>query len=214
MAGDYSASRELVKGHGESIDIAEWSENEFGIRRGLIDIDDAVRKLAMFYDDRELLAERSRQSAQFAVAYDWNKVLDQWDELLRSTASHNRRISRVPVTQPLPDRLVNQYVPQVPGGSVTVNVVEHKFGRLEAGIIADIKGHLSDVRIPAIQKSCEVAGVRIVRSPGYIGVAPGDEGLFLSLKYIFPILGGWVPVTGIPETSRRKRPQLYLFGQK
>ena len=95
LAGDYSASRELVKGHGEAIAITEWSENEFGIRRALIDVDDAVAKLAMFYDDRDLLAERSRQSAQFALAYDWNKVLDQWDELLRPMASHNRRISRV-----------------------------------------------------------------------------------------------------------------------
>ncbi len=194
MASDYSASRELVRGHGEAINVAEWSENEFGIRRALIDIDDAVQKLAMFYDDRELLAERSKQAAQFAVAYDWNKVLDQWDELLRSVANNSRRMSRVVATQTLPDSLVSKYIPGVPAGSVKVNVVEHKFGRLEAGIIADTKGHLSDVRIPAIQKACEVGGVRVVRSPAYIGVGPGDEGIFSELKRIFPILGGWVAV--------------------
>lgn len=192
MAGDYSASRELVKGHGEAIDIAEWSENEFGIRRGLIDIDDAVSKLAMFYDDRELLAQRSRRAVEFAAAYDWNKVLDQWDDLLRPMASHNRRIARAPVAQPLPNNLASRYVPQVDGASVKVSVVERKFGRLEAGIIADTKGQLSDVRIPAIQKSCEVGGVRVVRSPAYVGVAPGDEDIFLKLKEIFPILMGWV----------------------
>lgn len=201
MASDYSASRELVRGHGEAIDISEWSENEFGIRRALIDVDDAVRKLAMFYEDRKLLAERSKRAAQFAVAYDWTKVLDQWDELLRSVANNSRRMSRVVATQALPDSLVSKYLPSVPAGSVKVNVVEHKFGRLEAGIIADTKGHLSDVRIPAIQKACEVGGVRVVRSPAYIGIAPGDEAIFSELKSIFPILGGWVPVQGSREAE-------------
>jgi glycosyltransferase involved in cell wall biosynthesis len=204
LAGDYSASRELVMGHGEAIVIAEWSENEFGIRRGLIDIDDAVNKLAMFYEDRDLLAKRSKQAAQFAVAYDWSRVLDQWDELLRSTSTHNRRMSRVQVTQALPDSLVSKYLPQVPGGSVKVNVVEHKFGRLEAGIIADTKGQLSDVRIPAVQKACEVGGVRVLRAPAYVGVAPGDESVFAGLKQIFPILGGWVPGSASPSTEAEK----------
>ena len=201
LAGDYSASRELVKGHGEAIAITEWSENEFGIRRALIDVDDAVAKLAMFYDDRDLLAERSRQSAQFALAYDWNKVLDQWDELLRPMASHNRRISRVTVAQPLPDNLVSRYVPQIDGAAVKVNVVERKFGHLEAGIIADTKGQLSDVRIPAIQKACEVGGVRVIRTPAYVGMAPGDEAIFEELKQLFPILMGWVPA---PAGTKRE----------
>ena len=193
MASDYSASRELVMGHGEAISVAEWSENEFGIRRALIDVDDAVRKLAMFYDDRQLLAERSKQAAQFALAYEWKKVLDQWDELLRSMAMSGRRMSRVPATQALPATLVSKYLPNLPGGTVKVNVVEHKFGRLEAGIIADTKGQLSDVRIPAIQKACEVGGVRVVRSPAYVGVGPGDESIFAELRRLFPILGGWTP---------------------
>jgi hypothetical protein len=201
MASDYSASRELVTGHGEAIAVAEWSENEFGIRRALINVDDAVRKLAMFYDDRELLAERSKKCAEFAAAYDWNKVLNQWDELLRSVSANNRRMSRIPATQPLPQTLVNKYLPQVPSGSVKVNVVEHKFGRLEAGIIADTKGQLSDVRIPAIQKACEVGGVRVVRSPAYVGVGPGDEGIFAELRCLFPILAGWTtsPASGVPD---------------
>jgi glycosyltransferase involved in cell wall biosynthesis len=151
LAGAYSASLELVKGHGEAIAIGDWSENEFLIRRALIDVDDAVAKLARFCDDRALLAERSRQSVQFAAAYDWNKVLDQWDQLLRSTATRDRRISRVQTAQPLAGKLMAQFAPQVANGTIKVNVVEHKFGHLEAGIMADVKGHLSDVRIPAIQ---------------------------------------------------------------
>ena len=199
MAGDYSASHELVTGHGETIAIAEWSENEFGIRRGFIDVDDAVRKLAMFYDDRELLAERSRQSAKFAEAYDWARILDQWDELLKSTARQDRRIARTATQQQLPATLVSRYVPQVAGANIQVNVVEHKFGKLESGILADTRGHLSDVRIPAIQESCEVGGLRMVRSFAYVGVAEGDEEIFLRLKLIFPALGGWVPSAGVTE---------------
>jgi glycosyltransferase involved in cell wall biosynthesis len=193
MAGDYSASRELVQGHGVAIDIAEWSENEFGIRRGFIDVEDAAVKLAALYNDRQLLAERSRQSVQFAMAYDWKNVVDQWDQLLRETARQNRRISRTPAAQPLPAALAGRFVPQVDGGTITVNVVEHRFGHLEAGFVADTRGQLSDVRIPAVQKPCEVAGLRVLRSPGYIGFAPGDEDIYYGLKAIFPILGGWTP---------------------
>src|SRR5262249_16876406 len=109
---------------------------------------------------------------------------------------NNRRKSRVPVTQTLPESLVSKYLPGVPAGTVKVNVVEHKFGRLEAGIIADTKGHLSDVRIPAVQKACQVGGLRMMRSPAYVGVARGDEALFTELNRIFPILAGWVPVLG------------------
>jgi len=207
MASDYSASRELVTGHGEAIAVAEWSENEFGIRRALIDVDDAVRKLAAFYDDRALLAERSGCAAQFALAYDWNKVLDQWDELLRSVGASTRRMSRVPATQTLPEPLVSKYLPQIPGGSLKVNVVEHKFGRLESGIIADTKGQLSDVRIPGIQKACEVGGVRVVRSPAYVGVGRGDKNIFDSLKCLFPILGGWT--TDLSDSGRGEKNELH-----
>ncbi len=73
-------------------------------------------------------------------------------------------------------------------------MVEHKFGHLEASILADTKGHLSDVRIPAIQKSCEVAGLRVVRTAGYLAVAPGNVAIFLQLQCIFPTLAGWSPL--------------------
>ena len=193
MAGAYSASLELVKGHGETIEIADWSENEFGIRRALIDIDDAAARLARLYDDRALLKEKSRQSASFAAAYDWSRVLDQWDELLRNLAARRRRITRIPVAQTLNATLSARFAPEVAGGSVSVNVVEHKFGRLEAEIIADTKGHLSDVRIPSLQDSCTVGGLRIIRTAGYVCVAPGDCDLFRRLQAIFPMIGGWIP---------------------
>jgi Glycosyl transferases group 1 len=201
MAGAYSASRELVESHGAAIAIAEWSENEFGIRRGLIDVDDAVRQLAAFYDDRGWLGEQSARSRQFAVPYAWSKIVDQWDALLRSIGSRTRRIVRVPQAHPLAGKLMSQIAPQVAGGSVKVNVVERQFGRLETSIFADTRGHLSDVRIPAVQQACQVGSLRVVRSPGYIGVAAGDQEIFLELKGIFPMLAGWVPGFSGPEAT-------------
>lgn len=193
MAGAYSASRELVEGHGESIAIAEWSENEFGIRRGLIDIDDAVRKLVTFYDHRDLLAERSARSREFALSYGWANVIEQWNALLASIGSRRRRITKASQAKPLPLNVAAQIAPEIPGVAIKLNVVERQYGRLEAGIKADSRGHLSDVRIPAIQKPCEVAGLRVLRNPGYLGVAPGDQQIFAKLKLIFPVLAGWVP---------------------
>jgi glycosyltransferase involved in cell wall biosynthesis len=201
MAGAYSASLELVDGHGASIDIAEWSENEFGIRRCLIDVDDAVRKLAAFYDNRTLLHERSASSRQFALSYGWNKIVDQWDTLLRSVSSRQRRIVKVTQAHPLGDKLMSEIGLQGSGGSVKINVVERQFGRLESGILADAKGHLSDVRIPTVQEACQVAKLRVLRTPAYIGVAPGDRDIFFDLKSIFPILTGWVPADSEPETT-------------
>ncbi len=194
MAGSYSASRELVEGHGEAIDIAEWSENEFGIRRGLIDIDDAVQKLAKYYDNRELLAEHALRAREFAASYGWDRIVDEWDALLISIGRRRQRIVKTSTAKSVPfGTVMSQVMPDFPGVSVKVNVVERQFGRLEAGIIADTRGHLSDVRIPAIQKPCEVAGLRVLRNPGYLGVAPQDQAIFLALKEIFPILAGWIP---------------------
>jgi len=201
MAGAYSASRELVEGHGEAFEIAEWSENQFGIRRGFVDVDDAVRKLTMFYDNRALLAERSARSRQFATAYGWEQVVEQWDALFRSVASRSRRIVRIPNAQPLDEKLVSQIAPKIPGVSVKVTVVERQFGRLESGFLADARGHLSDVHIPALQQACDVAGLRVLRSQGYIGVAPRDQTIFNSLKSIFPALAGWIPSFSESVTS-------------
>jgi glycosyltransferase involved in cell wall biosynthesis len=199
MAGAYSASLELVKGHGEDVAISEWSENEFGIRRALIDIDDAIKKLTHLYDNRHLLMDKSEQSAAFAIPYKWNTVVDQWEALLHSTANSKRRIARVPTTQPLAQKLAAHLAPQVPDGAIKVEVVEHRYGRLESGIIADTHGHLSDVRIPAIQGPCEVGGVRVLRSPAYLAVASGDRMLFTQLQTIFPLLQAWSPVPALLE---------------
>ena len=201
IAGAYSASRELAEGHGEVIDIAEWSENEFGIRRALIDVEDAVRKLVRLYDDQVLVSEKSARSRQFATAYGWNAIVNQWDSLLHSIAAGRRHSAKPAKVMALPQSLMSHVDPKIDGVSVKVNVVERQFGRLESCFIADVRGHLSDVRIPAIQKACEVDGLRLLRNPGYIGMAPADKPIFEELERIFPMVNGWMPGTASGGTE-------------
>jgi glycosyltransferase involved in cell wall biosynthesis len=190
MAGAYSASLELVDGHGEPIAIAGWSETEFGIRRGLIDVDDAVARLERLYDDRELLRERSARSREFARAYDWANVIGMWDDLLRS-------LGRPRVRAHAPWQTVREEtLPSHGGASITVKVVEQPFGRLEAAILADARRQGSDVRLPIVPRRCEVAGVRVPRRFGRVCTAPGGMLAFLALRRIFPALEGWSPLPG------------------
>ena len=93
LASDYTASRELVLGHGEAIRVSHFLVDPFGLRRALIDIEDAVSKLEKLYQDRQLLASKAQMAREFALSYDWECIIPQWDELLQHEVSQ-RRISR------------------------------------------------------------------------------------------------------------------------
>ncbi|MGA8532771.1 MAG: glycosyltransferase family 4 protein [Candidatus Tumulicola sp.] len=202
LGGGYSATRELVEGHGEAIDIAAWTANEFGIRGALIDVGDAVTKLTRFYDDSALLAERARRSRSFAEAYGWDAIVDQWDALLRSIGQRRHRITRT-----APKRSISGAAfatgprPILDGVSVRVNVVERKYGQLESSILAERRGRSSDVKIPTVPKAAVVGSVKVIRWFGYVGMGAGDVKVFLRLKAIFPALTGWVG--GALDTERQ-----------
>jgi len=201
MAGAYTASLELTEGHGEPIAIADWTENEFGIRRGLIDVDDAVLRLGRLYDDRGGLRERSVKARQFALSYGWDPIVDQWDRLLRSLSRSRTRIARLPVTRTETiQKLAPGHLPNIPGVSVSVKVVERQLGHTEAAILADAR-RLSDVRIPVLPQPCEVADVRVPRTIGHLGMGPASVPVFVELKRIFPILSGWVALPHSAETT-------------
>ena len=195
MACAYSASRELVEGHGAAIPVEAWTDNEFGIRRALIDRADAAATLAAFYEDRELLRRCSARSREFATAYGWDLVLDMWDQLLTSIGGRNRRIfgfsRRVEPAQQVTKQLTSPF----PGVSITVNMMAREAGRLEAAIGADMRRNSGDIRLPAVQPHCELGNLRVPRRQSYLGVAPTDQGVFAALQRVFPDLGGWVPVT-------------------
>jgi glycosyltransferase involved in cell wall biosynthesis len=90
LASDYTASQELVTGHGEAIRIHQCLLDQFGLRRALIDIDDAVSKLERLYRDRQLLASKAQRAREFALPYDWEHLLPQWEELLLREVSRKR----------------------------------------------------------------------------------------------------------------------------
>jgi len=173
-----------VEGHGEPIAIEDWSETEFGIRRALVDVDDAAARLGRLYDDRELLHQRSLQSHEFAQAYDWEQVVSSWDELLSSLG----RRRRLPAA---PEIVHEELVPSLGGASITVRRVERQFGRLEAAIMADARTRSSDVRLPVVPHACRVTGVLVPRRFGRVCVAPGSELGFLALRRVFPALQDW-----------------------
>jgi len=62
LASDYTASRELVLNHGEVISVRHFLPDPFGLRRALIDIEDAVSKLERLYQDRALLACKAQSA--------------------------------------------------------------------------------------------------------------------------------------------------------
>lgn len=188
LACAYSASRELVEGHGEAIAVADWGETEFGIRRALIDVDDAVAKLGRLYDDPNQLRQCSEDARTFATGLGWEEIVGQWDALLASIGP--RRLRRPGPAWWSRDReepVVEQQLLATDGASITVRMVKREFGRLEASIGADSRG-ASDVRLPTVPRACVVGGVKVPRRPGAICAAPGDELVVVALRRIFPLL--------------------------
>lgn len=184
LASAYSASFELVDGHGEPIRVADWGETEFGIRRAFIDVDDAVARLVRLHDDSEELRRRSAASRAFALAYGWDAIVAQWDELLRSL-----RWRSTPNSE-----LVEREVTTSPGMSVTVRRVRREFGRLEASIAADAR-QLTDVRLPTVPRPWEADGLTVVRRPNSVCLPAADALVLVALRRIFPLLRGWDPET-------------------
>ena len=143
-------------------------------------------------DQRHLLAERSLRSREFARAYGWETVVDQWDALLRGVANRRQRIGRVTPTKSQSDAeglsTLRVFVPE--GVSVKVDFAERNYGRLESSLLADRSGRLSDVKIPTVPRASMTESVKVIRAFGYVGVG-GAEKLFGRLQTIFPVLSGW-----------------------
>jgi glycosyltransferase involved in cell wall biosynthesis len=193
LACAYSASQELVEDHGGAIAVADWSETAFGIRRALIDVDDAVAQLVRFYDESELLRDRSARARQFALSYGWEPIVEQWNLLIGSARASRPRNGRSPYHKfERAERVTERVIRSTPGTSITVKMVQRDFGRVESSIIADARRHEGDVRLPACPPACQVGKVRVPRRPAYIGLAPCDVTSWLSLKTIFPNVTGWM----------------------
>ena len=162
MASDYTASRELVLDHGEPVRVRHFLLDQFGLRRALIDIDDGVERLERLYRDRDLLAEKSEAARRFAEAYDWGRVVPQWDEFLRREIpragarvrqpSSASRLTLTPRSAQGPAELVTAVrgvFPTLPESvQVSVNVVQSRAGELMAGVLRDASAFEHALRIP------------------------------------------------------------------
>lgn len=187
-AGAYSASLELVEGHGIAIDIEDYCTNEFGIRRSMLSVKDAVDKLRRLSEDPELLAEKSHRSREFALPYSWDRVIDQWDALLDRIA-HMRSRSATGFARPAarPTKVISQELGSE-GASVTVKMIARELGRLESSIQADARRFGTDIRLPAVPAAWRHGNLRVVRDPGLVCAAGDDRGVLERLRQIFPIL--------------------------
>jgi glycosyltransferase involved in cell wall biosynthesis len=196
LALDYTASQELVMGHGEAIRARQCLLDRFGLRRGLIDIDETVSKLEMLYHDRQLLASKAQMAREFALPYDWEHLLPQWEELLQREVSRKRT---TPSSVSLPDHHVEEDAPDLADTELETNAfgshTTFKDGdpnalqdELETDSSENVTQPTYNIRIPVtlpLVKSKQ-------RIPGYIYVASQcDVPSALALRRIFPGLKVW-----------------------
>jgi hypothetical protein len=221
MAGDYTASHELTHGHGETIRISRFLFDEFGLRRGLIDVEDAVAKLARLYADRDRLRSKQIASRRFAQTYDWPNVISSWDALLREAVRRYRPQLRAARTAHwtswLPDAdnaspmhsaaSRDKPVAGLPQGvRATVQVVERRAGEFAADIVRDAarsdRALTIPVTLPSFQRDLAPS-----RRPGSVYLASdADVPAFIALARVFPGLRAWstrpLP-SGIPREADR-----------
>jgi hypothetical protein len=226
MAVDYSASRELVRGHGEAVGIEAYVPDQFGLRRALIDIDDAVARLERLYADRGLLETMAAAARRFAEDYDWSRLLPRWCELLEEALpSARRRMTQVPVSTlriramgggtrvdgGLPadvHRALEDAVHLPDGAHAVVKVVASEAGRFAAEVQRDGSAFAADqLSVPVTLPSADPSLVDR-RRRGCIHVASAlDAPLIWALARIFPAITVWAshpvdlglsPFTGQP----------------
>jgi glycosyltransferase involved in cell wall biosynthesis len=155
LAVDYSASRELVRGHGEAIRVKHFVEEYDGLQCALIDIDDAVSRLQCLYQDRQMLESKSRAAERFAAAYDWQRIVPQWHELLerevpRLLSRMRRRDSNAGA---LPCQLDEVATPQIAGPKLKLPVT-----------LPPAAPHLASKRITGYVFAAGNADVAVVRT--------------------------------------------------
>jgi glycosyltransferase involved in cell wall biosynthesis len=167
MACAYSASLELSELHGECLPVSAWVETQVGIRRALIDIEHAARRLAAYYADPSLLRARSAASRRFAEQYPWGNIVLQWDQRLRSLVAAGVAVRQSPISL-------------LPGSANFRDGTSTPHSR---GMLWMSQYLRSELRIPSAP-----AGKPI----GHVLLGIDDIGILFELRNIFPILHGWI----------------------
>lgn len=91
LVSDHSCLKELVDGHGGlTVKTATWLLNVSGINTwgGVPDVDDAIAKLELLYDNRALRVKMAEDAYHFITQdkFNWDHIADQFDEVIRKTA--------------------------------------------------------------------------------------------------------------------------------
>jgi glycosyltransferase involved in cell wall biosynthesis len=204
IAVGQTASRELVEGHGVPVPAETAMQDEFGLVRYLLSREGTVAALDRLYRDRELLTDRSRQARAFALDYGWPRVLDRWEELLRS-APPRRRPSRsrsfdwingapappAELPEPVQAAVAPAFAGLPDGARVSLEVAERRLGEVETELRRDAfrEGDLISlpVRLPPFFEGAPAATV------GHLLVNPADLALAGSMRDIFPGVALSVP---------------------
>lgn len=90
----FTTGFELVKGHGELIDVLKDKHGDDvcwvgqnGVEFAIPDWRDITKKLQKLYEDRKLLEKYGKESREHALKYDWNKIVELWVKLFREKPS-------------------------------------------------------------------------------------------------------------------------------
>jgi glycosyltransferase involved in cell wall biosynthesis len=81
IAPSNSASREMVAQHGFPVECDSACLDEFGIVRCFMDRVEAKRIIELLFANPGLLSSRSKESREFALKYEWSRIMRLWNEL-------------------------------------------------------------------------------------------------------------------------------------
>ena len=204
IAVDYTASRELVGRHGFAVRAESAVLDEFGLVRAFLDRDEAAGVLEGLYRDRSELSARSARSREFALAYGWDRIVDDWERVLeeapRRRPAHTRSVvfggaAAFVSEEKLPERVtaaVGETIAKLPEGStVSLKLAERRFGEVAAAIrqdaYADGEAISIPVRLAPLFEGCPRASV------GRVLVNPADIPFVAELSDLLPSLSLSIP---------------------
>lgn len=208
LAVAYSASQELVEGHGYAIPAESAVLDEFGLVRCLLSREAAAEALEEIYGNRALLAERSRRCREFALGYAWNTVVDQWEEVLRRAPPRRKPVrtrffswtagdEKPPVADlpvPVATAMQEAFATLPDGVRMSVGLAERRYGEVTAEIVrsAFVEGdELSlPVRLPPFFAGAPRARI------GNVLISPPELPLAVLLQRVFPGIVPAVPRPG------------------
>jgi glycosyltransferase involved in cell wall biosynthesis len=202
-----TASRELVCGHGFAIPAESTVVDEFGLERHLLSREAAVAALDRLYCDPAERDARGQAARAFALGYDWDRIVDGWEELL-TAAPPRRKPARERVVQwvagdandaselpaPLAAAATDAFAPLPDGTQIEVRVSERQMGEVAAEIMRETFREGDELSLP-VRLGPVFDGAPRARV-GNVMVGAPDLPMAATLARIFPGLEVSLPAAG------------------